>query len=91
MPDAAAASPALFAGFLDQYLPAIIAAGIDSEATSFVLAGLSVCQLIFMSEVGVIILRSSLPLSITDLFVIFILRTVIMLPVLILGAHLVAG
>jgi len=91
IPDAAAASPALFAGFLDQYIPAIVATGIDSQVTSFVLAGLSVCQLIYVSEVGVIILRSSLPLSIGDLVIIFLLRTAIVLPVLIVGAHLVAG
>lgn len=91
IPEAAAASPALFAGFLDQYIPAIVATGIDSSVTSFVLAGLSVCQLIFISEVGVIILRSSLPLSIVDLIVIFLLRTAIILPVLIIGAHLIAG
>lgn len=87
IPDAAAASPGLFSGFVDQYMPAIVAAGISSEVSSFVLAGLSVCQLIFMSEVGVIILRSSLPLSLWDLVVIFLLRTAIILPVLILGAH----
>lgn len=89
--DAAAAAPGLLSGFLDQYMPAITAAGTDSDATSFVLAGLSVCQLIFMSEVGVIILRSSLPISITELLAIFLLRTVIVLPVLVLGAHLVAS
>lgn len=91
LPDASAAAPAVFAGFLDQYLPAIAASSIDSETTSFVLAGLSVCQLIFMSEVGVIILRSSLPLSFTELVMIFLLRTVIVLPVLILGAHLLTN
>lgn len=91
LPDAAAAVPGLFSGFLDQYMPAIVAVGVDSDTTSFVLAGLSVCQLIFMSEVGVIILRSSLPLSLTDLLVIFLLRTAIVLPVLIMGAHLVVG
>jgi nucleoside recognition membrane protein YjiH len=91
LPESAVAAPALFSGFLDQYMPAIAAAGIDSNVTSFVLAGLSVCQLVFMSEVGVIILRSSLPLSIIDLLIIFLLRTVIVLPLLILGAHLVVG
>ena len=91
MPDAAAAAPALFSGYLDQYMPAIVAASIDSDVTSFVLAGLSVCQLIFMSELGVIILRSSLPLSVLDLAQIFLLRTVIVLPALIVGAHLVVG
>jgi nucleoside recognition membrane protein YjiH len=88
LPDAAAAATALFAGFLDQYMPALAASGVDSEVTSFVLAGLSVAQLIFMSETGVIILRSSLPITFPELVMIFLLRTVIVLPVLILGAHL---
>ena len=89
LPQASVAATGLFSGFLDQYMPAITAAGIASDTTSFVLAGLSVCQLIFMSEVGVIILRSSLPLKLRDLFLIFLIRTAICLPVLILGAHLV--
>ena len=91
LPDAASAAPGLFSGFLDQYMPAITATGIDSDVTSFVLAGLSVCQLIFMSEVGVIILRSSLPISFSELLVIFLLRTVTVLPVLVLGGHLVVN
>ena len=91
LPEASAAAPALFSGFLDQYMPAIVAAGIDNKQTSFVLAGLSVCQLIFMSELGVIILRSSLPLGVVDLAAIFLLRTVIVLPVLIFGAHIVVN
>lgn len=89
IPQAADAAPGLFSGFLDQYMPAITASAISSETTSFVLAGLSVCQLIFMSEVGVIILRSSLPLRLRDLLLIFLIRTAICLPVLIVGAHLV--
>ena len=68
-----------------------VAALVDGFRASFVLAGLSVCQLIYISEVGVIILRSSLPISFADLLVIFLLRTAIILPVLIVGAHLVAG
>lgn len=91
LPDAAAAAPALLSGYMDQYMPAIVASSIDSTATSFVLAGLSVCQLVFMSEFGVIVLRSSLPLSVADLALIFLLRTMIVLPVLILGAHIIVG
>ena len=89
LPEPTAAAPALFSGFLDQYMPAIAAGGIESNSTSFVLAGLSVCQLVFMSEVGVIILRSSLPISLINLVAIFLLRTAIVLPVLVFGAHLV--
>ncbi len=90
LPEATAAAPAVLAGYMDQYMPALVAGSIESPVTSFVLAGLAVCQLIFMSESGVIMLRSSLPLSLLDLTVIFLLRTLIVLPVLIGGAQLLA-
>ena len=88
LPDAQAAAPGLLAGFMDQYMPAVVATGIQDERTSFLLAGLSVCQLVFMSEVGVLILRSKLPLRFMDLVVVFLLRTLIALPLLLAGAHL---
>lgn len=55
--------------------------------TSFVLAGLSVTQLIFMAETGVLIHRSRIPLPIRSLAAIFVIRTVIALPVLVAIAH----
>ncbi|MDA6082718.1 hypothetical protein OSJ97_24530, partial [Escherichia coli] len=64
-----------------------IGSGIESELTRFVVAGLSLTQLVYMSEIGILILRSNIPLSFLDLFVIFIERTVITLPVIVLIAH----
>ncbi len=87
-PDAVATAPGLLAGFLDQFMPALIAAGIESELPRFVLAGLSVTQLIFMAEVGVLILRSVLPLGFRDLLLIFALRTLIVFPLLTLAGLL---
>jgi len=57
------AAPALVAGFGDQFLPALIAVRSDDEFWRFVLAGLAVTQLVFMSEFGMIVLRSPLPIS----------------------------
>ena len=74
-------------GLLDQFVPAIIAGGIENPITSFVLAGLSVTQLIFFAESAILILRSQIPLSIMQLVSIFVLRTVIALPILTLIAH----
>nr|WP_213422607.1 hypothetical protein [Bhargavaea massiliensis] len=39
-----------------------------------------------MSEVGILILRSNIPVSFLDLVVIFIQRTVIMLPIIVVIA-----
>ncbi|MEH6588935.1 MAG: YjiH family protein [Halioglobus sp.] len=89
LPEAEAAATGIFSGYLDQFMPTLVASGINSDRTSFVLAGLSVCQLIYMSECGVIILRSSLPLRVWDLTLIFLLRSLIVLPVLVAGALIV--
>lgn len=91
IPEAVAAAPGLVIGFLDQFVPAVIASGISSPVTSFVLAGLSVTQLIFMAETGVLIHRSKIPLPIKSLAAIFVIRTVIALPLLTAIAHWRAG
>jgi nucleoside recognition membrane protein YjiH len=91
IPDAAAAAPGIIVGFLDQFVPALIAASISSPVTSFVLAGLSVTQLIFMAETGILIYRSKIPLPISYLAAVFVIRTVIALPILVAVAHWRAG
>ena len=70
-------------------LSAILIAGIESEFTRFVVAALSVTQLIYLSEVGAMLLGTKIPVNILDLFVIFILRTVVTLPVIVAVAHFV--
>jgi nucleoside recognition membrane protein YjiH len=71
------------------FLPAIFASSIDAEITRFIIAGLSVTQLIYMSEVGGLLLGSKVPVSFKDLAIIFLLRTLITLPIITLIAHLI--
>ena len=87
VPDATAAAPGIIIGFFDQFVPAVIAGGISSPVTSFVLAGLSVTQLIFMAETGVLIHRSKIPLPVRSLAAVFVIRTAIALPILVVIAH----
>ncbi|WP_070969308.1 YjiH family protein [Vibrio sonorensis] len=89
IPEAVAASETIVVGFADMFIPAILAASIDSEMTRFVIAAMSVTQLIYMSEVGALLLGSRIPVNIVELFVIFILRTLITLPVIAAVAHLI--
>jgi nucleoside recognition membrane protein YjiH len=87
LPEAAAAAPATLVGFADMFLPAVLLTGVESELTRFVIGCLSLTQLIYMSEIGVLILKSKIPLSFLELVVIFALRTVITLPIIALVAH----
>lgn len=56
--------------------------------TRFVVAATSVTQLIYMSEIGSIIMGSKIPVSLGNLFLLFLERTVVTLPIIALAAHL---
>lgn len=87
VPEAAAAAPGLLVGLFDQFVPAIIAGTLTAPVAKFVLAGLSLTQLIFFAETAILITRSAIPLSVPQLVLIFAIRTVIALPLLALLAH----
>lgn len=89
VPEAAEAAQTMVIGFADMLLPAIIGSGIESELTRFVIACVSVTQLVYLSEMGGLLLGSKLPVSFKDLVLIFILRTVITLPIVVMIAHLI--
>ncbi len=89
VPEAVAASQTLVAGFADMLLPSILAGGIESDMTRFVIASVSVTQLIYLSEVGALLLGSKIPVNFKELCVIFIQRTLVTLPVVALIAHLI--
>ncbi|WP_091662505.1 YjiH family protein [Alteribacillus iranensis] len=87
IPEAVDAAPAMLVGFADMFLPAVIGSGIESELTRFVIAVLSMTQLIYMSEVGILLLRSKIPLNFWEILIIFLERTIITLPIIIFMAH----
>lgn len=87
VPEAKAASQTLIVGFADMFLPSVIAATIKSEMTRFIIAAVSVTQLIYMSEVGGLLLGSKIPVTLKELFIIFLERTIITLPVIVVVAH----
>ena len=90
VPEAAEASKTMIVGFTDMFTPSIIAAeGIASEMTRFIVASVSVTQLIYLSEVGGLILGSKLPVKLWELFVLFLERTIISLIIICPLAHLI--
>ena len=74
--------------FADMVVPSILAASIQSPMTRFIVAAVSVTQLLYMSETGAVILGSKLPVNVADLFFIFLERTIITLPIIVGLAHL---
>ncbi len=91
VPEAQAAAPTMVVGFADMILPAVLGSTIESELTRFIIAGLSVTQVIYMSEIGALILRSKIQTTIRLLAGIFLLRTVFSIPLFVALGHLFLG
>ncbi|WP_124222087.1 YjiH family protein [Aquisalibacillus elongatus] len=89
VPEAQEAAKTILVGFTDMFLPAIMISGVEHEITRFIVAALSITQLIYLSEVGGVLLASKVPVNFWRLVVIFLLRTLITLPIIILMAHLI--
>ena len=87
LPEAEAASASIMVGFADMFVPSILATSIESDLTRFVIAALSINQLIYLSEVGSLIIGSSIPLKLWELFAIFVTRTLISLPIIAAMGH----
>lgn len=89
VPEAAAASQTLVVGFADMFIPSVLASTISNEMTRFIVACISVTQLIYMSEIGGLLLGSKIPVKFTDLILIFLERTLVSLPIIVLCANII--
>ena len=74
-------------GFIDMFLPALMI-GEQAMMTAFVIGVLSIVQIIYMAETGVLIAKSKMPLGVGKLFIIFLMRTIIGLPIIVGLTHL---
>jgi nucleoside recognition membrane protein YjiH len=82
------AAVAMLVGFLDVFTPVLLVRHLDSDSTRFIVAGVAVSQILYMSDLGALILRSGLPLPLPTLFVLFCMRTLIVFPIFLLAASL---
>jgi len=88
---AQAMAPASVAGFADMYLPALFISGSASEASRFFIGVLAFTQLVFMSETGMILVKSKIGLSFWDVTKVFLFRTMMSIPILIVITNILAA
>lgn len=87
--EAFAVAPATLIGFTDMFIPALLITGIESVKTKFIIGVLSLVQIIYLTEVGAIAIKSEVPLNFWKLLVIFLERTIIAIPMIVLFANIV--
>lgn len=88
VPEAFAAAPATLVGFTDMFIPALLSVGLVSVKTKFVIGVLSLVQIIYLTEVGTIIIKSEIPLNFWKLLLIFLERTILAIPIIVLFANM---
>ena len=86
--EAFAVAPAALIGFTDMFIPALLITGVESVKTRFIIGVLSLVQIIYMTEVGAIIIKGEIPLNFWKLLIIFLERTLIAIPLIVLFANL---
>lgn len=85
---AADVAPTALVGFADQYIPPLMLADFPIERTRFIMGCASLLQIIYMTEVGLIVLKSRVPVNAGHLFLVFIERTIIAIPLVTLLTNL---
>lgn len=89
IPDAAAIAPSVLIGIVEISLPSIlISGGVVAKASAFFIVQLSIVQIIFFSEAGNAILSSRIPLKAGTLIQIFLVRTMVAMPLVALLTHI---
>lgn len=90
LPNAAQIAPTILISIAEVALPVILISSTDAAPMSiFFVCTLSTVQIIFFTESANAILESEIPLSIVDLVVIFLIRTVIAIPLVAIATHLI--
>lgn len=89
LPEASKAAPVLLSGLVDTIMPSILGASIESELTRFVIAGVAVNQIVYLTEPAIVLVRAGIGLSFLDAMAIYVLRVLISLPILAFLGHLV--
>jgi nucleoside recognition membrane protein YjiH len=89
LPDPLQAAEAMAVGVAEMFLPATLIAGHESDALRFVIAVVSVSQVIFFSALVPCILATRIPLTIWQLVVIWVERVILSLVIVTPIAYLV--
>ena len=80
--EASTAAPMLLTSFLDQFLPVAMANSITAVDTRFFIFCVAIAQIIYMSEIGVMMIRSKVDFNIGKIFVVFMERTLLSMPII---------
>ncbi len=89
--DALLMAPAMLVGLADMYLPTIFIVESTSSAARFFVGVMSFTQLIFLSETGMILVKSKIGYNFLDIIKVYCLRTILAFPVILIITYLLSS
>lgn len=90
---AEAMAPGLFVGLADMYLPTLFVSDpalTISSAAKFFIGVLSFCQLVFLSETGMVLLNTKIGFKFKDILKLFAIRTLLSIPIILLVTYILS-
>lgn len=88
IPDAHLVAPASLVGIAEMFLPALFVVEAAVEAKFFI-AVLSLSQVLFFSAVIPLLMEVDVPVTLKDMLILFVLRTLIAMPIIAVITHIV--
>lgn len=88
IPDAMEVGSIVLVGFADQFVPVILGATQASVEVRFLVGTLCILQVLYMTDIGALILTSNIPFSFPRMFVVYLERVLISVPVVLVLGHL---
>ena len=86
--DAMAVGSVMLVGFADQFVPVILGAAMTSVSVRFLIGTISVLQILYITDVGTLIMTSKVPFKLWQMFVVYLERVVICIPIVIACEHI---
>lgn len=88
VPNAMEVGSTILVGFADQMVPVVLGAEVTSLAVRFLIGAISILQILYMTDIGTLILTSKVPFSFWQIFTVYLERVLISIPLVILCGHL---
>lgn len=88
IPDAMEVGSIVLVGFADQFVPVILGATQASVEVRFLVGTLCILQVLYMTDIGALILTSKIPFSFVQMFVVYLERVLVSVPAVLVLGHL---
>ncbi len=81
IPEAATVGSTILVGFADQFATVILGTTIGSASLRFLIGCLSILQILYMTDIGSLILTSKVPFKFWQIFIVYLERILICIPI----------